>query len=150
MTKCEELAIAVLMESGKIFWSEEKGYYFAGKSESKTVNAMVVVPGRLPWLMVEKKEPGDYCPTTPQGRVFCAVKMALGLDWKDRAYDAAMYKRSARALNQLLLAFTTEQECAEFVLQYGDEMREAGIENWGIDSVVRKAYNTKGKREQMK
>lgn len=149
MTKSEELAVAVLLESGKIRVSGDS-WVFVESEQPKSVNAVVVVPGRLPWLMVEKKEPGDYAPTTPQGRIFCALKMSLGMDWRDRAYDVAMYKRSARALNLLLAAFKEEQECAEFVLAFGDQMREAGIENWGIDAVVRSAYNSKGQREAMK
>lgn len=152
MTKATDLAVAVLLEAG-VIEADGGSYRFkvtATATMPREVTGSVVVAGRLPWLMIEKKEPGEYAPTTPQGRIFCALKMALGMDWRDRAYDAAMYKRSARALNQLLSAFSDERECAEFVLAFGDQMKEAGIENWGIDAVVRSAYNSKGQREQMK
>ena len=148
MSKSTELALQVLMEAGMVEMVDGAYRFKTSAPVVREVSGSVVVAGRLPWLMIEKKEPGEYAPTTPQGRIFCALKMSLGLDWKDRDYDAAMYKRSARALNQLLAAFRTEQECAEFVLQFGDEMRDAGIDNWSIDAVVRKAYNTKGQREQ--
>lgn len=158
MKRAAELAIEVLLNEGLI---EKAGTWYAFKQslpvetrsltqEPKVSEGQIVAGGKLPWLEVREVAKGEYMPTTKQGRVFCAVKMALGLDWKDRAYDAAMYKRSARALNQLVDAFTDEQECAEFVLAYGDSMREAGIENWGIDAIVRSAYNTKGQREAMK
>ena len=159
MTQAAELAIAVLMQEGLI---EKSGAGYAFKTnlpeetrsltqEPKVSEGQIVVGGgRLPWLVDREPVKGEYMPTTKQGRVFCAVKMALGLDWKDRAYDAAMYKRSARALNQLVDAFTDEQECAEFVLSFGDQMKEAGISNWSIDAIVRSAYNTKGQRERMK
>lgn len=149
------LAIEVLLHEGLI---EKAGAWYAFKQSlpvetralTQESRAVVVSAGKLPWLEVREVKQGDYMPTTKQGRIFCALKMALGMDWQDRSYDKAMYARSARALNQLLAAFQTEQECAEFVLSFGDEMKDAGIENWGIDAVVRKAYNSKGQREQMK
>ncbi len=155
MTRGAELAIEVLLGEGLIV---RKGswYEFVGEQpvEVRAIQqesrAVIVTPGKLPWLEVREVKQGDYLPTTKQGRLFCALKMGLGLDWRDRAYDAAMYKRSIRALNQLLAAFQTEQEAAEYVLAFGDQMREAGIENWGVDAVVRSAYNSKGQREQMK
>lgn len=156
VTRGAELALLVLEEQGIIeksgsWWRFKEGLPVEVRAmQQEPVNAMVVSPGRLPWLEVREVANGDYMPTTKQGRVFCALKMAMGMDWKDRAYDKAMYARSARALNQLLDAFSNEQECAEFVLSFGDDMREAGIASWGIDAVVRKAYNTKGQREQMK
>lgn len=156
MNRSCELALLVLEEEGLI---EKDGAWWKFKEslpvevraltqEPKVSEGQIV--GRLPWLTARVVNDGDYAPTTKQGRVFCAIKMALGMDWKDRAYDAAMYKRSARALNQLVDAFTDEQECAEFVLAFGDQMKDAGIENWGIDAIVRSAYNTKGQREASK
>ena len=158
MRRGAELALLVLEEEGLI---EKHGSWWRFKEVSVETRALTQEPkvsegqivvggGRLPWLVDREPVKGEYMPTTKQGRVFCAVKMALGLDWKDRAYDAAMYKRSARALNQLVDAFTDEQECAEFVLSFGDQMKEAGISNWSIDAIVRSAYNTKGQRERMK
>lgn len=151
MNRSCELALAVLSEAGII---EADGAWWKFKpslpAETRAIQEPQIVDmgtGRLPWLMVREVKEGDYFPKTKQGRVFCAVKMALGLDWRDRDYDKAMYARSSRALNQLIGAFSDEQECAEFVLSFGDQMKEAGISNWGIDAIVRSAYNSKGQRE---
>lgn len=153
MKKAEALAIEVLLEAGLII---PCGSFYQFKDnlpvETRVLEEsreLMAVPDRLPWLDGKPIE-GDYMPTTKQGRAFCAVKLALGLDWRDRAYDKIMWKRSARALNQLISCFEDERECGEFILQFGEEMKESGIENWGIDAVVRKAANTKGLREQMK
>lgn len=155
MTRVAELALEVLLGEGLIV---REGPWFRFKENVPAVEVRALIQesraadlmGPLPWMEVREVKQGDYFPTTKQGRLFCALKMALGLDWKDRAYDKAMYARSVRALNQLLAAFESEQECAEFVLAFGDEMKEAGIENWSIDAVVRKAYNTKGQRDSKK
>ena len=159
MRRGAELALLVLEEEGLI---EKHGSWWRFKEVSVETRALTQEPkvsegqivvgagGRLPWLVDREPVKGEYMPTTKQGRVFCAVKMALGMDWRDRVYDKLMYARSGRALNSLLECFSDEQECAEFVLAFGDQMKEAGIQNWGIDAIVRSAANTRGLREQMK
>ncbi len=154
MTRACELALAVLCEAG-IIEADGSWWRFKGAVETRALTQEPKVSegqivGRLPWLMVREIAEGEYNPKTKQQRIFCALKMALGVDWRDRDYDKAMFARSSRALNLLAGVFTDEQECAEFVLSFGEQMKEAGISNWGIDAVVRSAYNTKGQREAVK
>ncbi len=152
MTKASELALEVLLGEGLI---ERTGSWYRFKEslpvevrviQQSEVNAMVVVPGKLPWLNVRQVAESDYSPKTPEQRILCAFKMAKGMDWRDRAWDKAMFSRYVRPAKQLLGAFDDEHSAAEFLLQYGDEMKEAGLD-WGLDAAVRKAWNTRGERE---
>jgi hypothetical protein len=149
MKRTDELAIEVLLESGLL---ERAGdaFKWAGKElqvqdrkESDAVAGTLVAT--LPWLRPQTQE-GAYIPKTPEQRILCAFKMALGVDWQDRNWDKAMFPRYARSAKQLLTAFRDEQEAAEFILNYGEEMKQTGL-NWGLDAVVRRAFNTMGERK---
>jgi len=158
MKKCEELALAVLEEAGiiepdKSWWKfkesvpvETRVLQETVNRESRSLQSVEVMPGRLPWLRVIEVREGDYMPKTKEQRILCAFKMAKGIDWKDRDWDKAMFTRYVRSAKQLLSAFTDEQLAAEFLLEFGDEMREAGLD-WGLDAAVRRAWNSKGERE---
>lgn len=107
--------------------------------------AVLVSPGKLPWLRTSSLD-GEYNPKSPTQRIICAYKVALGIPWDDRAWDKVMYSRYVKAANQFLSAFRDEQTAAEFLIEYGEKMKDKGL-TWGFDAAVREAWNTRGARQ---
>lgn len=90
---------------------------------------------------------GPYVITDEVHRLICAYKMAVGLDWRDRAWDRNCLTDEIRSAAQgLLEAFDGQGRAAGQWLQgFAAEMKGKGL-SWTLGTAKIHAWRTKGER----
>lgn len=93
------------------------------------------------------QDTGPYRITDETHRLICAYKVAIGLDWKDRAWDRNCLTDEIRAAAQgLLEAFDGRGvEAAKWLQWYAAEMKGKGF-TWTMKTAKDHAWRTKGER----
>lgn len=150
MNRAQELALAVLVDSGMVA-QDENGYYFVTSKEiainSNSKEAELIVPDWLMSMATKRMTvDGNYITKTPQQRVMAAYKIAKDIAYDDRNWDKHQFNVWRRAADKLIDAFDGDDKKASYWLQeFSRDMKGREL-SWNLATAARVAWDTKGER----